>query len=109
AEEPHAALDERQPDAEVARLPAPGAARRPEEPEDLLAPIGRDADPGVAHAELDRPDRLARTDADRDLAARGELEGVAEQVKEDAPDERAVDVEHRRLRRDLQPERHALV
>ena len=48
--------------------------------EQLVRPVGRDADAGVAHRQMDLVRRFAGFDGHHDLADLGELHGVGEQV-----------------------------
>src|SRR5439155_25522458 len=107
AEEPHAASDQCQTDAQTVVAPGRRAAARREEVEDLLQTLGLDADPRVAHGDGGRIP-LTGADRDLDLTARRELEGVADQMEEDAAHEVAVDLHARDPRVDVDPDLHLL-
>src|SRR5438093_3649185 len=107
AEQTHAALHEGEPDAEAEAVVAPRAravARR----EELAHALGRDADPGVAHREHGGAPLLARAHHHRHLPRAGELEGIGEEVEEQAAQERFVDAHDRGLGRDGHAERDPL-
>src|SRR5438093_3250520 len=107
AEEPHAASDERQADAQAVVAARRRAVSLREQVEDLLQTLGRDADAGVAHRDGDRVP-LTGADRDQDLTARRELEGVADQVEEDPAHEVAVDLDARGPGVDVDPHLHLL-
>src|SRR5437763_3518211 len=91
AEQPGAPLHEREPHAEAGRAPRSRAVAPREELEQLAHALGRDAGPRVAHGEHGRAPLLARAHRHRHLALARELEGVGEQVEEEAAHERLVD------------------
>src|SRR5438094_670244 len=108
AEQTHAALDEREPHAEAGEAPRGRVVALREELEELAHPLGRDAGPGVAHRDHGGAQLLARAHRHRHLALARELEGVGEQVEEEAVHERLVDAQARGLGRDGDAERDPL-
>src|SRR3989475_1611026 len=76
-----------------------------EELEQLAHALGRDAGPRVAHGEHGGAQLLARAHRHRHLALARELEGVGEQVEQEAAHERLVGAQARGLRRDGHAER----
>src|SRR2546428_802689 len=107
AEEAHAARDQRQADAQTVVAPGRRAVALREEVEDLLQTLGLDADAGVAHGDGGRIP-LTGADSDQHLTARRELEGVTDQMEEDAAHEVAVDLHARDPRVDVDPDMHML-